>query len=322
MFKKYMRETLAALALACIAGTASAQSETVRIVVAFPPGGPSDTLARLVAHELGPILDANVVVENKPGGNGALAAGEVARAKPDGNTVFLSSAGAIAINPGLYEKLTYDPAKDFVPVTMLIATPEILAVSPKNGLHDFTDFKQRASEGKDGVALSSSGIGSMPHMAIALLKRSTGFNILHVPYSGAAPAIKDSIGGQVDGFFGDISGLLKYVQDGRLAAVGVAATKRSPALPDVPTFQELGYQDVIATNWYGVFAPAGTPREAIDRLNAACNKAMQTDAAKKYVRMAGVDTFETTPEAFADMVKQDTRKWGDLVKEEHITVNG
>lgn len=320
MFKHSIIRTLAGLALAAAGSAAMAQSGITRIVVAFPPGGPADTLARVVAKELSPILGENVMVENKPGANGALAANEVKRSKPDGKTLFLSSSGAIAVNPGLYKKLTYDP-KDFVPLTMLVATPEVLALSAKKGMKNFDDFKKEAEKPGDGLALSSSGIGSMPHMAIALLTRTTGLNILHVPYSGATPAINDSIGGQVDGFFGDISGLLQFMQEGRLTPVGVASAERSKALPDVPTFQELGYPDLIATNWYGVFAPTGTSPEVVIKLNEAFNKAMQSQKVQEYVKSTGVDAFSTTPEEFTKMVSDDTKKWTDLIKAENITVN-
>jgi len=320
MHIKPIRHCAAAMALCAATGMGIAQAAApVRIVVAFPPGGPADTLARVVAKEAAPILDATVVVENKPGANGALAANEAKRAKPDGTTVFLSSTGAIAINPGLYKKLTYNPAKDFVPVTMLVSTPEVLALSSTKEMKTFDAFSEQSK--KQGTTLSSSGIGSMPHMAISLLKRATGLNILHVPYSGAAPAIKDSIGGQVDGFFGDVSGLLKYLEDGRLIAVGTASKQRLKALPDVPTFAELGYPDVVAINWYGVFAPAGTPPDVVKRLNDAFNKAMQTPAAQDFVKTTGVETYSTTPEEFATMVKEDAEKWARLIAEENITVN-
>jgi len=320
MNTKPIRHCVAAMALFAATGMGIAQAAApVRIVVAFPPGGPADTLARVVAKEVAPILDATVVVENKPGANGALAANEAKRAKADGTTVFLSSTGAIAINPGLYKKLTYNPAKDFVPVTMLVSTPEVLALSSTKGMKTFDAFSKQSE--KQGTTLSSSGIGSMPHMAISLLKRATGLNILHVPYSGAAPAIKDSIGGQVDGFFGDVSGLLKYLEDGRLIAVGTGSKQRLKALPDVPTFAELGYPDVIAINWYGVFAPAGTPADVVRHLNEAFNRAMQTQAAQDFVKATGVETYSTTPEEFAAMVKEDTAKWAKLIAEENITVN-
>lgn len=319
MSKRTFFSSLTALVFAAAGATAMAQNSSTRIVVAFPPGGPADTLARAVANEVGPILGENVIVENKPGANGALAANEVARSRSDGQTVFLSSTGAIAVNPGLYTKLTYKPA-DFVPVTMLIATPEVLALSAKTGMKSFDELKARAKSGA-GVTLASSGIGSMPHMAIAQLTRSAEVDALHVPYSGAAPAIKDSIGGQVDGFFGDISGLLQFFKDGRLTPVGVAAAERSSALPDVPTFKELGYPDVVAINWYGVFAPAGTPAETVARLNEAFNKAMQTPKMQEYVKSTGVGSFATTPAEFAKMVSDDSNKWANLIKAEKITVN-
>lgn len=197
---------LAAALLGLAAFGAQAQSVT-SIVVAFPPGGPADSLARVVATQLEKELKQTVVIENKPGGNGAIAASQVARSRPDGHTLFLSSVGAISINPALYPKLIYDPIKDFAPVSLLVSTPEVLVVGPGSASKTARDFVANAKSAK-GATMASSGVGSMPHMAIVQLKLSTKANILHVPYKGAAPAITDTIGGQVDGFIGDISGLM------------------------------------------------------------------------------------------------------------------
>ncbi|UHL65271.1 tripartite tricarboxylate transporter substrate binding protein [Paralcaligenes sp. KSB-10] len=308
----------AALAMAALS-TYAAPPTTV--VVAFPPGGPADTLARVVAKQLESSLGSSVIVENKPGGNGAIAANFVKRAAPDGHTLFLSSAGAISINPTLYPHLTYNPEKDFAPISTLVSTPEVLVVPATSKVKSVKEFLDLAKSKKEGVTLSSSGIGSMPHMAISLLRIATKANILHVPYKGAAPAIRDTVAGQVGGFFGDISGLLPFIQDHKLTAIGIADSKRSPKLPDVPTFDELGFKNVYASNWYGIFAPAGTPKQTIDALNKAMQVAMASEDARKYAETSGVEASVISPDAFAKLIQQDTKKWGALIKAEHITVN-
>ncbi|GAA4343976.1 tripartite tricarboxylate transporter substrate binding protein [Pigmentiphaga soli] len=311
-------KSLAALALALAAAGAQAQTST-SLVVAFPPGGPADSLARIVASQLEKELGHTVVVENKPGGNGAIAASQVARSRPDGQTLFLSSVGAISINPSLYPKLIYDPAKDFAPVSLLISTPEILVVGAGSPSKDARSFIARAKE--KGLSMASSGVGSMPHMAIVQLKLATRANILHVPYKGAAPAITDTIGGQVDGFIGDVSGLVSNLKAGKLKVLAVAAPKRTAVLPDVPTFDELGTPNVYADNWYGVFAPKDTPAGTVASLNAAIRKVLASPELKAYAQSTGVELSPTTPQEFADLIRRDTKKWGDLIRTEGITAN-
>ncbi len=317
--KLQLSKTILALALGLSAAGVNAAAPTT-IVVAFPAGGPADSLARVVAKEMEATLETSVIVENKPGGNGAIAASYVGRAAPDGNTLFLSSAGAIAINPPLYPKLVYNPDKDLTPISMLVSTPEVLVVPSKGKVKNIQDFLSE-TKAPDGATLSSSGIGSMPHMAISLLKVQTQANILHIPYKGAAPAIQDTIGGQVGGFFGDISGLVSFIKDDRVRPIAIAAPKRSRVLPDVPTFDELGIKNVYANNWYGLFAPKGTPADRIDEINAAVHAALKSESVLKYVETSGVDVSPTTPAEFAEIIKTDTKKWGDLIKAEGITVN-
>ena len=307
---------LAAALLGLAAFGAQAQSVT-SIVVAFPPGGPADSLARVVATQLEKELKQTVVVENKPGGNGAIAASQVARARPDGQTLFLSSVGAISINPALYPKLIYDPAKDFAPVSLLVSTPEVLIVGPNHPSKTAKDFVARAKTQK-GATMASSGVGSMPHMAIVQLKLSTKANILHVPYKGAAPAITDTIGGQVDGFIGDISGLMSNIKAGKAKALAIAAPKRSPLLPDVPTFDELGVPNVYANNWYGLYAPKGTPADKVAELNAAVRKVLASPELKAYAESSGVELSPTTPREFDELGRKDAKKWGDLIRAEGI----
>lgn len=317
--KLALGKTILALALGLSAAGVNASSPTT-IVVAFPAGGPADSLARVVAKEMEVTLKTSVIVENKPGGNGAIAASYVGRAAPDGNTLFLSSAGAIAINPPLYPKLVYNPDKDLAPISMLVSTPEVLVVPAKGKVRNIRDFLNEANNA-GGTTLSSSGIGSMPHMAISLLKAQTQANILHIPYKGAAPAIQDTIGGQVGGFFGDISGLVSFIKDDRVLPIAIAAPQRSRVLPEVPTFDELGIKNVYANNWYGIFAPKGTSSDRIATINAAVHAALKSESVLKYVETSGVDVTPTTPAEFADIIKADTKKWGDLIKAEGISVN-
>ncbi|CAP41065.1 Bug family tripartite tricarboxylate transporter substrate binding protein [Bordetella petrii] len=304
--------------LGLAAAGAHAQTST-SLVVAFPAGGPADSLARVVAAELEKELKHPVVVENKPGGNGAIAATFVGRARPDGQTLFLSSVGAISINPSLYPKLIYDPANDFVPVSLLVSVPEVLIVGPGSAAKDAKAFVAQAKSGD--VSMASSGVGSMPHMAIVQLEKSIGAKILHVPYKGAAPAITDTIGGQVGGFIGDVSGLMPHIKSGKARALAIAAPKRSPVLPDVPTFDELGVPNVYANNWYGVFAPKDTPADTVAALNKVIGKVLASPELKAYEQSTGVELSPTTPQQFADIVRDDTKKWGDLIRAEGITVN-
>ncbi|RZT98997.1 tripartite-type tricarboxylate transporter receptor subunit TctC [Advenella incenata] len=321
--KKYIKYVMpfAAAVLGLAVSQHAVAASPVSVVVAFPAGGPGDTLARVTGKELESQLKRTVVVENKPGGNGAIAASTVTRAKPDGNTLFLSSTGAIAINPALYKKLIYDPAKDLQPVALLVSTPEVLVVSKKSGITSVKELLEKAKSNPDGISLSTSGVGSMPHMAIAQFRIATKANTLIVPFGGAAPAITATIGGQVDGFFGDVSGLVQHIKQGSLVPIGVASAKRSAALPQVPTFDELGIKNVHATNWYGVFAPAGTPDEKIKELNLAYRAVMKTPAVTQYVQTSGLDTDDLEPAQFASLIDQDTKKWADLIKAENIKMN-
>lgn len=309
---------VSAAVLSVAAMSVQAQSST-SLVVAFPAGGPADSLARIVAAELEKNLKQPVLVENKPGGNGAIAASYVARARPDGKTLFLSSVGAISINPALYPTLIYDPIKDFVPVSLLVSVPEVLVVGPKSPYDDAQAFVAKAKS--DGLSMASSGVGSMPHMAIVQLKLSADGDILHVPYKGAAPAITDTIGGQVDGFIGDVSGLMPHIQSGKAKALAIAAPKRSSVLPDVPTFDELNVPDVYANNWYGVFAPKGTPDDTVAELNAVLAQVLGSAALQDYAESTGVELSPTSAQAFAELVDEDTKKWGDLIRAEGITGN-
>lgn len=292
----------------------STAAQPTRLVVAFPPGGPADSLARILAKELESQLKTTVIVENKPGANGAIAANYVMRSPADGSVLFLSSAGAIAINPSLYPSLSYKPAEDFTPIALVVHTPEVLVVSPKNPIKTASGYVAAAAQRKEPATLASSGVGSMPHMTIELFKSQTKVDFLHVAYKGAAPAIADTIGGHVEAFFGDVSGLMPFINDGQLVALGVAAPTRLKSLPNVPTLAEQGLPNVEASNWYGVFAPKNTPADVVTQLNTAVRNSLKADALVANLASLGVEPSPSSPEQFRDLVQQDTAKWAAVIK--------
>ena len=304
--------------LLAASGAAFAQAGTpVRIVIAFPPGGPVDFVARILADGLGKELNTTVIVENKPGGNGAVSAQAVIAARPDGNTLWLSSAGAAAINPPLYQNLSYKMS-DLAPVSQVVDNVEVLVTQPANPAKSVPDLVARSKQKKEPTPIASSGIGSMPHLAMELLVISTNANLLHVPYKGAAPAITDVMGGQVTGFFGDIPGLIGNVKGGKLKPLGIAAGKRSAALPDVPTLDEQGIKGVEVNNWYALFAPAKTPQARIDELNAAVRKVLTSEPYRSKLLDSGADPKPSSPAELAALVSADTAKWGKIIREKGI----
>ena len=297
------------------AAPARAQQKAVRIIVAFAPGGPVDSVARVIASPLGEALGRTVIVENKPGANGVLGAQEVLRAPADGATLWLTSVGAAAINTSLYDHLPYDMMRDFAPVSLVVNNVEVLVVNADNKAKTAAEFVAAAKAAKD-TPMASSGVGSVPHLAIEQLGRATGATFLHVPYKGAAPALTDLMGGRVDGFFGDVPGLIGFVKAGRLRAIGVAAAHRHPSLPDVPTFQEQGLAGVDTNNWYAIFVNAKTPTATIAALDQAIGSAIK--AAADQLLAMGAEPAPSTPAELATLLKSDTEKWAALIKEKGI----
>jgi tripartite-type tricarboxylate transporter receptor subunit TctC len=309
----------AATALAATPGAAQTGGPT-RIVVAFPPGGPVDLVARAIAEELGKQLGSRVIVENKAGANGAIGAEAVARAEPDGQTLWLTSVGAAAINPSLYAKLPYDMTRDFAPVSLVVNNVEVMVVSPQNPVTDAAAFIAAAKKDEKLATLASSGTGSIPHLVIEQLADVSKTKLLHVPYKGAAPAITDVMGGQVGAFFGDVAGLLGHIKGGRLKAIGLAAPKRHALLPDVPTLGELGMPGVDSNNWYGLFAPAKTPAAVVEKLNQAVRQTLATPAVAQKLTATGAEPAATSPQELADLLARDTAKWAGLIRAKQITV--
>ena len=306
------------LVAACASPAAFAQAKPLRIIVSFSPGGPVDFVARALGEQLGRELGQSVVIENKAGANGAIGAAEVMRSPPDGSTLWITSVGAAAINPALYDKLPYDMQRDFAPVSLVVNNVELLVVNPKNPASTAAEFVAASKKGEP-VSMASSGIGSIPHLAVEQLADATGAKLIHVPYKGAAPAITDVLGGQVSGFFGDIPGLIGYVRSGKLKPLGIASTKRHPALPEVKTLAEQGIPGVDTNNWYALFAPAKTPAATIERLNQAVRKALATPALHDRLLNTGAEPAPSSPQELAALVRQDTDKWTKLVRAKNIT---
>lgn len=319
-----MRTVAGALACAVMLAAAPAwsQGKVTRIVVAFPPGGPVDFVARVIAEQLGQELNQRVIVENKPGGNGAIAAQNVAQSTPDGTTLWLSSVGAVAINPVLYTNLPYDMQRDFAPVSLVVDNDELLVVNANDPANDAAEFVANAKKSAQPVSIASTGIGSIPHLAMEQFAQVSKTNFLHVPYKGAAPAITDLMGGQVAGFFGDIPGLIGHIKGGKLKAIGIAAPKRHPLLPNVRTLTEQGLPGVDTNNWYALFVSAKTPPETINAINEAVRKTLATPAVSEKLLASGALPSASTPQELAATLKRDTEKWSKLIKAQKITPEG
>ena len=311
----------AALWFLGFAGAAHAQdfpTRTVKIVVAFPAGGPTDFVARVLADKLKGLLGQSVIIENKPGANAAIGADSVAKSDPDGYTLFFTTAGAVVINPHMRTNLPYDRVKDFAPITLVVNTMEVLVVRSDTAMKSATDLVALAKSRPDGIAMASTGVGSPPHLALELFKGSTGANVLHVPYRGAAPAVTDVVGGQVHAMFADLPVLMPQIRGGTLRPIGVGSKRRASVLPDVPTLDEQGIKDVYADNWYALFAPAKTPAPVIAKLNAAVNAALKDPEIAKKLIEAGADPAAGTPEQLAEFLKSELERWGKVVKEKNI----
>ena len=292
----------------------------LRLLVSFPPGGPVDAAARALAEGLAGVLGQPVIVDNKAGGNGALAAVEVKRAAPDGRTLWFSSVGAVAINPTLYARLPYDMARDFLPVAQVANNVELLVVSPGFPARTLAEFLAEARRRPQPPSMASTGQGGIPHLAIEQLADATGVPLLHVPYKGAAPAFNDLMGGQVDGLFADLAGLIGPVRAGRMRAIGLAAPQRHPALPEVKTLAEQGVPGVDTNNWYALFAPAGTPPATVQALSDAVRQALVGPALHARLVASGTEPAPSSPQALAALLQRDTAKWARLIRTRKITV--
>ena len=294
-------------------------SKPIRIVVGFPPGGPADFTARLLAEKLPGLLGTNVIVENRVGANATIGADYVAKSAPDGHTLFLTTCGAVAISPHVGAKLPYDPLRDFAAIAQVVTAYSTIAVHPSLPVKNAQEFVALARARKGQITMASTGVGSIPHLAQELLKASARIDLVHVPYKGAAPSITDAIGGQVSSLVLDVTPLLPHIRSGKLRAIGIAGDKRVPLLPEIATMEEQGFRNVEAPNWYAVFAAAKTPREIVERLNDAVRKAIAMADVRERLTSTGADPVSSTPEQLAELLQRDYAKWGKLIRDNNIT---
>ncbi|NBS08230.1 MAG: tripartite tricarboxylate transporter substrate binding protein [Betaproteobacteria bacterium] len=309
--------TVALLACLGMASVAWGQTNKVtRMLVAFPPGGPVDFVARTISEQLGKELGQQVVVENRAGANGAIAAEALLKAPADGQMLWLSSVGAISINPGLYPNLPYDPVRDLAAVSLVVNNVEMLVVHPNAPANNPQEFIGLAKQKR--VTMASSGTGSVPHLAMELLADATKTDLVHVPYKGAAPAITDVMAGHVDGFFGDIPGLIGHIKSGKLKPVALASTRRHPLFPDVKTFQEMGVAGVDSDNWYALFAHKATPSAEIDRINQALRRTLANEAVRAKIVASGAEPAANSPQELSALVKTDLTKWSRVIRDKKI----
>jgi tripartite-type tricarboxylate transporter receptor subunit TctC len=290
------------------------------MIVAFTAGGTTDYVARLVADKIKGPLGQSVVVENKPGANGAIGADYVGKSEPDGYTLFFSTAGALTINPSLRADLPYDPQKDFAPVAPVVRNTVLFAAGPALKAETARDMLAFARARPGAVTVAVTGIGAISHLGIELLQRSAGIKLQYVPYRGSGQAISDVIGGQVGAMNADLPALAPQLRAGKLRPLAVASANRSEALPDTPTFAELGFGGVVADNWSAVLAPARTPPAVIAKLNAAFNAAVNDPEVRTRFAETGVSAMGGSPQDLAALIAEETARWRKVVGEIGIKV--
>jgi len=313
---KLLKPLLIALAVLCPA-VAQAQdfpNRNIRLIVPFPPGGPNDIIARVVGKRMEEILKQTIVVDNRSGQGGVLGTDLVAKAAPDGYTVGIASAGALAISPSM-EKVAYDTLKDLQPVTLVAKVPEMLVVATSVPASNMKELVALAKAQPGKLNFASSGPGSMPHLAGELFKLTAKIDMTHVPYKGAAPAVNDLLGQQVQIVFLDLPVLLPQINAGKLRPIAVGAPERVPSAPDVPTTAEVGMPDLLTENWYGMVAPAHTSPKIVAILNKAAVEAIKDSEVKEKLANQGAILVGDTPEQFAAYIDSETKKWAMVIKE-------
>ncbi len=296
-------------------------SKPIRLVVPFAAGGTTDMMARIVAEPLGKLLGQAVVVDNKAGGGGVLGAAEVARAAADGYTLGLATASSNATNPAINPKVPYDPLRDFSPVTNMAATPNVLAVNPAFPAKDFAAMLAELRRKPGQYDYASSGTGGIGHLQMELFKNLTKTFIVHIPYSGGGPALRDTVGGQVMVIFDNLPSALPHIKDKRLVAMAVASPERLPELPGVPTFKELGLEPVNRPAFYGIYGPKGMSKELVQKLNTALLKVLQDPVVVKRIEATGSKVIGNTPEQFAHQLKAEFEVYKKVVNAQKLSLD-
>jgi tripartite-type tricarboxylate transporter receptor subunit TctC len=314
----FTRRTLLAIAAATFASGAFAQAfptKAIRLIVPFPPGVGTDIIARETSQKVAAATGWTFVIENKPGAGGNMGVDAVAKAPADGYTIVLGQTSNLAINPSLYAKMPYDPQKDLVPIVLVANAPLVMVTSATSQHKTLAEVVNAAKARPGAVNFASPGNGTVAHLASELFQKAAGIKTQHVPYKGAAMALTDVISGNVDLYMSSVPTLLGQIKQGKLRALAVTSTKRVDDLPNVPTIHESGYKGFDAATWFGLLAPAGTPKDVVARLNAEFNKALQQPELRKKLGDEGADPAGGTPEQFAALIKDEAVRWGKVVKE-------
>jgi tripartite-type tricarboxylate transporter receptor subunit TctC len=311
-----------ALVLPTIAAAQQYPSKIIKIVVPFPPGGPTDTAARIVGQKIGEQLKQTVIVENRSGASGSIAAAAVAKSTPDGHTLMMLATPTL-LAPHLYSKAGYDVLRDFAAIGSAYDLPIVIVVNPQL-LPDVTDLpkliaKAKAEQGK--LYYTSSGKGSFGHLTMESLKTLGGLEMEHVPYRGGAPAIADLLGGRVPVMYADMVAALPHIKSGKLRAIAVGSPERVPFAPDVRTTSEQGFPGFDAVSWGGLLAPAGTPKEIIERLSDALKQALADRTVQENLQAAGVFAAYQTPQQMAERMRRDFDKWGEVIRDKNIAAD-
>jgi tripartite-type tricarboxylate transporter receptor subunit TctC len=314
---------LTACFILAFSGAVMAQSDypnrPLRLIVTVPPGGAADFIARLVGGKVSESIGQPVLVENRGGAGGTIAADAVAKAAPDGYTVLQNSITTHGVGPHLYSKLPYDPVKDFTPVSGLALLPLIMAVNAELPAKSVSDLVTLSKS--NNLNFASSGNGGAPHMAAELFKSVTGAPLTHVPYKGSGPAVADLVGGRVQIMFDAAPSLIAHIRSGRLRVLAAASAERNRLLPEVPTFGELGYPKVAVSLWYGMLAPAGTPKPIVEKLNREVAKALGSPDVREKLLAQGAEPMPGTPEAFASFMQEEMAKWAPVVKQAGVKLD-
>lgn len=316
-----IRKMIVVLASALVASTAHAQAyptKSIRMIVGFPPGGGTDVVARVISQKLGEWYGQAVVVENRAGAAGAIGADVVAKSAPDGYTLIMGHANSHAISPNLVAKMPYDPIRDFAPVSYVGYVPNVLSLHPGVPARNMKELVALLKANPGKFTYASSGNGSSQHLSGEMFKLLAGVNIVHVPYKGSGDAIRDLLAGVVSMNFDTMPPVLPHIRDGKLRGLAISTPRRLAQLPEVPTFSEEGLTGFEILNWYGVMAPAATPKEIVSKLNADINRAMREPDVKARLEQVGTQLRELNPEEFGAFMRSELAKYGKLIKDANI----
>ncbi len=290
-------------------------TKPIRMVCPFPPGGTTDLVARLVAQRLSEAWGEQVVVDNRAGAGGIIGTETVAKAPPDGYTMLLGSITTHAVNPALYKKLDFDPIKDFIPVSLVVSSPQLLAVHPAVPVKSVKELISLAKAKPAQLNYASAGVGTSPHLTFELFRSMAGIDVVHIPYKGTGPAIAELLGGQVQMMITGVVALIPHIKSGKLRGLAVTSEKRVAALPELPTIAESAIPKFDVSSWFGVFLPAGTPKAIVVKMNSEIRRILDSPDVRKRLIDQGADPASGTPEEFAAYVKSEMMRWGKVVRD-------